>query len=44
MMMPLTHTSPALIDEIILIDFVALFFGNRYGVDTLVPRQKVVSK
>ena len=24
MMMPLTHTSPALIDEIILIDFVAL--------------------
>ena len=27
MMMPLTHTSPALIDEIILIDFVALFLA-----------------
>src|SRR6516165_2273994 len=27
MMMPLTHTSPTLIDEIILIDFVALFLA-----------------
>jgi len=27
MMIPLTHTSPALIDEIILIDFVALFLA-----------------
>jgi len=26
-MMPLTHASPALIDEIILIDFVALFLA-----------------
>ena len=44
MLLPQIHASPALIDEIILIDFVALSFGNRYGVDTLVPRQKVVSK